>query len=338
MGDFLLEAKASAELYRQRQEAANRNNDSENTNNAPKRRSLSSHQPYPWLSQMVHSKEVGHGHHHHGHHHHKHHKNKRRPKVQHGTQHGMMIDAGSQGTRIHVYEFEARILVTKNDIRDAVAGRKLSVPSTDTRWTNRLRPGLDSFAYIESEDEMAHQVSKYLQPLFEFAQDVLEEKRSHWKHYPIYLKATGGLRTLPRPYRVRLIAVVRKIMHYKKFNPFFFVDEYVCNLALLQYSIYLRCCCCSVIVLMYTQNARAKGPYVRPHTINSYMRILSFTYTHEHIFILFGIVTDMPVSLAEKKKPFMVGRPLTLSRARSFATAKAWALSLVPPIKPRMEF
>jgi GDA1/CD39 (nucleoside phosphatase) family len=58
------------------------------------------------------------------------------------TQHGMMIDAGSQGTRVHVYEFKSRILSNTYDIRQAVAGLKLSYPTTDTRWTNRLKPGV----------------------------------------------------------------------------------------------------------------------------------------------------------------------------------------------------
>lgn len=162
---------------------------------------------------------------HHHRHHHRRHRHRHRHRVKEGTQHGMMIDAGSQGTRIHVYEFEARFLTHKKDIEDAVAGKKLSIPTTDTRWTNRLKPGLDTFAFIEDDDEMIKEVSRYLLPLIEFAKSVLEEKKSHWGRFPIYLKATGGLRTLPRPYRVRLITAVRTLMHDTKFNPFSFEDE-----------------------------------------------------------------------------------------------------------------
>ena len=137
----------------------------------------------------------------------------------------MMIDAGSQGTRIHIYEFEARILSKKRDTEDAVAGKKLSIPTTDTRWTNRLNPGLDTFAFIEEDDVMIEMVSQYLSPLIEFAKRVLVGKKQHWKNYPIYLKATGGLRTLPRPYRIRLITAVRTILQNTTFNPFFFEQE-----------------------------------------------------------------------------------------------------------------
>ena len=165
-------------------------------------------------------------------HHHRHHRHHRDKKEHHthlqirdDTQHGMMIDAGSQGTRIHIYEFEARILSKKRDTEDAVAGKKLSIPTTDTRWTNRLSPGLDAFAYIEDDDEMIGAVSDYLRPLVEFAERVLIHKKHHWGSYPIYLKATGGLRTLPRPYRIRLITAVRTIFQNTTFNPFYFEQE-----------------------------------------------------------------------------------------------------------------
>jgi GDA1/CD39 (nucleoside phosphatase) family len=168
--------------------------------------------------------------HHHEHHHHHRHEHLGKHHYEHhqvkdGTQHGMMIDAGSQGTRIHVYEFEARILSKKRDTEEAVAGKKLSIPTTDTRWTNRLHPGLDSFAYIEDDREMIKQVALYLSPLIEFAKTVLIAKRHHWDTYPIYLKATGGLRALPRPYRIRLITAVRTLFQDESFNPFYFEQE-----------------------------------------------------------------------------------------------------------------
>jgi GDA1/CD39 (nucleoside phosphatase) family len=69
------------------------------------------------------------------------------------------------------------------------------------------------------------QVHDYLNPLLDFAKEVLMDKKKHWDTYPIYLKATGGLRALPRPYRIRLINAVRTIMEDTTFNPFFFEVE-----------------------------------------------------------------------------------------------------------------
>lgn len=149
-----------------------------------------------------------------------------RPEIQHGTEHALMIDAGSQGTRIHVYEYEARVLSSRSEVLDAVSGRKLSFPTTDTRWTNRKKPGLDVFAFVVDDDEMHNQVRFYLSPLLQFAKDVLSEKKDEWQDYPIYLKATGGLRALPRPYRLRLMEAVRDLFEDRSFNPFYFQTEH----------------------------------------------------------------------------------------------------------------
>ena len=137
-----------------------------------------------------------------------------------------MIDAGSQGTRIHVYEFESRILSSHGEIKDVVTGRRISFPTTDSRWTNRKKPGLDVFAFVVDDEEMQNQVKFYLSPLLQFARDVLSEKQESWQKYPIYLKATGGLRALPSPYRLRLMKAVRTLFQDTAFNPFFFEVEH----------------------------------------------------------------------------------------------------------------
>ena len=149
-----------------------------------------------------------------------------RPAIQYDTQHALMIDAGSQGTRIHVYEFEARILSTHGELKDIVTGRRLSFPTTDTRWTTRKQPGLDVFAFVVDDQEMRDQVKFYLTPLLNFARDVLAQKKDDWHKYPIYLKATGGLRALPAPYRLRLMEAVRSLFQDEDFNPFFFESEH----------------------------------------------------------------------------------------------------------------
>jgi len=142
------------------------------------------------------------------------------------TQHALMIDAGSQGTRLHLYEFKQRILEHRHEVQHAIEGKKLSFPTTDSRWTSRLKPGLDYFAYIEDIENMKRQLVSYLGPLIDFAKQTLEAKEDSWSDYPIYLKATGGLRSLPRPYRLRLVEEVRNLFSDKAFNPFFFEIEH----------------------------------------------------------------------------------------------------------------
>jgi len=144
------------------------------------------------------------------------------------TQHAIMIDAGSQGTRLHLYEFEKRVLEHRDEVNYAVQGRKISFPTTNSRWSSRLKPGLDYFAYIVKDNNMKRELIEYLKPLLDFAKQTLSSKEDSWGSYPIYLKATGGLRALPRPYRIRLIEEVRRLFSDQDFNPFFFdTEQYV---------------------------------------------------------------------------------------------------------------
>jgi len=141
------------------------------------------------------------------------------------TTHGIMIDAGSQGTRLHVYEWKERILLDEEDLIEQMKGMKLSYPTSNNRWTDKYTPGLDAFGSIESSDRLEQAVRTYLGALLDFAKQVLRDKEDTWNTYPIYLKATGGLRTLPQPERVRLMDCIRKLFHDPSFNPFDFEDE-----------------------------------------------------------------------------------------------------------------
>jgi len=141
------------------------------------------------------------------------------------TTHGMMIDAGSQGTRLHIYEWDKRFLLDEDDLLAVSHGKKLSIPTSNSRWTDKYTPGLDVFTYHKNPDKFINALRDYLNPLLDFARNVLKEKESEWATYPIYLKATGGVRTLPQSERIRLIEAVRALFHDESFNPFSFEDE-----------------------------------------------------------------------------------------------------------------
>lgn len=178
------------------------------------------------------------------------------------TTHGMMIDAGSvskymysmlytheygcrtsplliahitrcfasqqtqQGTRLHIYEWDKRFLLDEDDLLDVAHGEKLSIPTSNSRWTDKYTPGLDVFAYHKNPAKQKKALKKYLGPLLEFAKEILKDKEDQWHTYPIYLKATGGMRTLPAAERVRLIDAIRSLFHdHENFNPFSFEDE-----------------------------------------------------------------------------------------------------------------
>ena len=141
------------------------------------------------------------------------------------TVHGIVIDAGSTGSTLHIYEYEPRILTTKADVEAALAGKKLSFPGSKSRWSEKLRPGLGSFADIEDDDVLYQSVMAYLKPLINFAIAALHDKTDSFEDFPIYLKATAGLRVLSPQSRGRLINVVRDIFSNKTLCPFQFEHD-----------------------------------------------------------------------------------------------------------------
>jgi|UniRef100_A0A8J9TG60 Golgi nucleoside diphosphatase len=140
------------------------------------------------------------------------------------TVHGFMIDAGSTGSRMHIYEWEPRVLRDADDIQAAVSGEKLSFPGTRSRWTDRLRPGLSSFGDVP-DDQLQGAIGEYLQPLLDFARTVLHSKQEHFKNFPIFLRATAGMRTLQPNDRLRIMQAVRSLFTNSTYCPFAFVDE-----------------------------------------------------------------------------------------------------------------
>ncbi|GKZ00882.1 hypothetical protein MPSEU_001039900 [Mayamaea pseudoterrestris] len=147
------------------------------------------------------------------------------PGIDRATVHGLMIDAGSTGSRMHVYEWEPRLLETDEDVSNAVSGSKLSFPGTDSRWTDRLEPGLASFASIGNGLELQTAIAEYLQPLLEFAKTILHEKEEHFGDFPIFLRATAGMRILSQNDRTRVLNAVRRLFHNESYCPFAFTNE-----------------------------------------------------------------------------------------------------------------
>jgi Golgi nucleoside diphosphatase len=146
------------------------------------------------------------------------------------TQHGLMIDAGSTGSRMHLYEWEPRVLLGLEDVQEAVSGRKLSYPDTESRWTDRLRPGIASFASLP-DDQLLQGIAHYLSPLMDFAQTILREKQDDFDNFPIYLRATAGMRILSKLDRSRVLGAVRTLFSNKTYCPFYFEDEFARVLA-----------------------------------------------------------------------------------------------------------
>ncbi|XP_018429827.1 PREDICTED: ectonucleoside triphosphate diphosphohydrolase 5 [Nanorana parkeri] len=105
------------------------------------------------------------------------------------TIYGIVFDAGSTGTRIHIYTFHQR------------AGG--SVLELDGEIFESVKPGLSSYANQPEKGADA------VRSLLHLAQDAVPS--SHWSKTPVILKATAGFRLLPVHQAEGLLSEVRKV-------------------------------------------------------------------------------------------------------------------------------
>nr|XP_057915280.1 ectonucleoside triphosphate diphosphohydrolase 6 isoform X2 [Doryrhamphus excisus] len=109
-------------------------------------------------------------------------------------QYGIMFDAGSTGTRIHIFKF-------KMDTGDA--------PAVARETFRAIQPGLS--AYADHPDECAAGIVG----LLELAESTIPP--SSWNATPVILKATAGLRLLPFQKANNLLEQVRALFDTSPF-------------------------------------------------------------------------------------------------------------------------
>ncbi|KAG5846958.1 hypothetical protein ANANG_G00120480 [Anguilla anguilla] len=115
---------------------------------------------------------------------------------------GVMFDAGSTGTRIHVYTF-----IQKN--RD-------ELPVLDNEMFQSVKPGLS--AYADAPEKGGDTVRQ----LLKLAKRTVP--RLEWKRTPVILKATAGLRLLPEEKAQALLEQVQQVFAE---SPFFIPNDSV---------------------------------------------------------------------------------------------------------------
>lgn len=125
---------------------------------------------------------------------------------------GMVIDAGSGGSRLHIFTWKPRIF--------RKVPPPLSYPEANEKWTARIDPGIHNLATDLSK------VANHLAPLIDFAKVTLVGLESDFSTFPIYFKATGGVRELPFEQREKLLNEVRRLLSDKSFCPFFFRGDF----------------------------------------------------------------------------------------------------------------
>ncbi|KAL9061134.1 MAG: hypothetical protein Q9162_000279 [Coniocarpon cinnabarinum] len=129
---------------------------------------------------------------------------------------GVVLDAGSSGTRLHIYKWpnaeDARVGASADELR------KLPAIKTKKEWTKKVHPGISTFG--EKPEVVGGQ---HLRELLDHAQKVIP--KDDIEVTPIFLLATAGVRLLPDRQRQELLSNV--CTYTRKHTRFLLPD---CNL------------------------------------------------------------------------------------------------------------
>ncbi|KAF2204382.1 hypothetical protein GQ43DRAFT_478240 [Delitschia confertaspora ATCC 74209] len=117
---------------------------------------------------------------------------------------GVILDAGSSGTRVHIYRW-----LNSDLARDKADDSSLhSLPRIETKknWTKKIHPGISTFG------DNPHDVGPdHLEDLFKHALETIPSKEI--QNTPLFLLATAGMRILP-PLKQK--AVLQQVCDYAK--------------------------------------------------------------------------------------------------------------------------
>lgn len=101
---------------------------------------------------------------------------------------GVVLDAGSSGTRVYVYEYKNAAYVRGKDDKEELA--RLPKIKTKKKWNTKIHPGISTFG-----DKPERVGDDHLKELVKFAEDIVPNDEI--KNTPIFLLATAGMRLLP---------------------------------------------------------------------------------------------------------------------------------------------
>jgi Golgi apyrase len=123
---------------------------------------------------------------------------------------GVILDAGSSGTRVHIY----RWLNSARALKDADSIELKSLPKLETKkkWTLKIKPGVSTFADHASDVGRDH-----LKELLDHAMEIIPKNQV--EDTPIFLMATAGVRLLePAAQRGLLDEICLYARKYTKFS------------------------------------------------------------------------------------------------------------------------
>ncbi|CAK7266168.1 Golgi apyrase [Sporothrix epigloea] len=107
---------------------------------------------------------------------------------------GVIIDAGSSGSRLHVYRWKD----PSRAIEDASKEELHNLPKIKTKWTKKIRPGISTFG-----ETPARVGADHLKELIDYALEIVPDDMV--ADTPIFLMATAGMRFLPQLQQAALL-------------------------------------------------------------------------------------------------------------------------------------
>ncbi|KAI3578120.1 nucleoside phosphatase family-domain-containing protein [Fusarium oxysporum f. sp. albedinis] len=110
------------------------------------------------------------------------------------AQYGVILDAGSSGTRVYIYKWKNHAKAAK----DASTAELKSLPKIKLKENKKIHPGVSSFA-----EKPAQIGPDHLQQLIDIALDEVPDSKI--SETPVYLMATAGMRLLPKPQQSALL-------------------------------------------------------------------------------------------------------------------------------------
>lgn len=126
---------------------------------------------------------------------------------------GVILDAGSSGTRLHIYRWKDPERALKGASREDL--QSLPKLKTEKEWTKKIRPGVSTFG-----DKVEEVGPEHLQGLIDHALKIIPADKIH--DTPIFLMATAGMRLLPQ---VQQTALTRQICSYLQENTRFSLPD-----------------------------------------------------------------------------------------------------------------
>ena len=135
------------------------------------------------------------------------------------TTHGLLIDGGSGGSRLHIYTWLPRVFKT--------VPPAISFPTTNDE-TSMARVGggvQECWQAGQTQDELDERVKDHFLPMIDFVREKLASQEHSFASIPIWFKATGGARELSPSARGELLASIRALLSSKQHSPFFFRGE-----------------------------------------------------------------------------------------------------------------